>query len=116
MVDICDHHRAIRSHYETSIFPVIYWAASNYFLGWGGCHLQEHLLLRRGHELIFMEGLLGRVQSSEHEPELRVTSWKCNVPQEGRQERSCVDMVLMAAAFSEFLDRVTSALQLPPKS
>lgn len=69
MVDICDHHRAIRNHYETTILPVIYWAASNYFLGWGGCHLQEHLLLRRGYELIFMEDLMGRVQSSEHEPE-----------------------------------------------
>lgn len=99
MVDICDHHRAIRNHYETTILPVIYWTASNYFLGWGGCHLQEHLLLRRGHELIFMENLMGREQSSEHEPEHRVMSWKCNVPKESRQERFSVDMVLMAAAF-----------------
>lgn len=34
MIEICDQHRAIRNHYETTVLPVIYQAVSNYFL-WG---------------------------------------------------------------------------------
>jgi len=64
MVDICDQHRAIRNHYETTILPVIYRAVSNCFLG-EGCLLRDHLLLGRCNGLTFMEDLAGRMQTSE---------------------------------------------------